>query len=191
MTWHVTATSKQWIPPVASHHFSEILGKTKNIKEVYFNCLAWKGRSSTNICTAMIHWSANLSEVHWVYWAASAAGFSGQMTANLVNDAAVSIWVVDAGPIFALRSTMNMARAWSAFMLSLILCHGRLHNFTCEHAGWLNQATGKKTIFKVCNYCMQWSVYIHISAYANPATMRLLHILPIMPPSNFITAQSP
>ena len=98
-------------PHVATHHFFRNF-----IKEV-FNFFAWKGRSSTNICTAMIHRSTRLSDVNWVYWAASAAGFSGQMTANLVNDVTMLpfsiMWVVDAGPIFALGSTMNMARAWS------------------------------------------------------------------------------
>lgn len=58
-----------------------------------------------------------------------------------------SMWVVDAGPIiFALGSTMHMTRAWSALMLSLILCRGRLHNFTCEHEGWSNQATGRNAL---------------------------------------------
>ena len=61
-------------------------------------------------------------------------------------DVAVFYVSFDAGLIFALGSTMNMARAWSASMLSLILRHGRLHNFTCEHAGWLNQATGKNAL---------------------------------------------
>ena len=51
-----------WIPAppphVATHHFFRNF-----IKEV-FNFFAWKGRSSTNICTAMIHRSTRLSDVN-------------------------------------------------------------------------------------------------------------------------------